>query len=87
MSRPQWKNNSPSLFGPGASGKGSGLFGDPGLEIPDQTFSRLSISRTHDSVSMPKPQLFDPLDPNANESDKDTIRGMTCYLDLFYSLF
>ena len=79
MSGPRWVFNgrpSNSLFGPGATGRGSGLFGDPGLAVPDASFARISLSHNSEGhVSTKGPQTDDENEIEIDSTKKEIFKG------------
>ena len=80
MSGPRWVfqkpfQNASSLFGPGASSRGSGLFGDPGLETSDCAFQKLSISSDQTPASNFVFRQFDSSSDDENKPDPEAVKG------------
>ena len=87
MSGPRWVfqkpfQNATSLFGPGASGQGSGLFGDPGLETTKKSFEELSISEQSHHVSNFEFRQYDSPSDDESKPDPATIKGIFTFHDL-----
>ena len=86
MSGPRWVfqkpfENATSLFGPGASGMGSGLFGNPGLETPENALQNLSISVDQTPASNFIFHQFESSseDENRITPDPEAVKGMHCH--------